>query len=254
MRHSYIDAYGDRDSFIHRLDPRIKIAAFFGFILFIIFTPPTAFKIFFFYALLLAVLIVPTKIPLGFISKRSMVVIPFVLMIAIFLPFIKQGEIAGGYSFGSLELTVTYDGLIIFFNVLVKAYLSVLCMILLMATTEFSYLLKALEELNVPKLITMILSFMYRYIFVVQDELLMMQLAKASRTTGGSRWFHVKTLANMLGVLFLRTYERAESVYLAMCSRGFNGRINTIKDFRITKKDWVFLAVMLISLIGIRLL
>jgi cobalt/nickel transport system permease protein len=93
------------------------------------------------------------------------------------------------------------------------------------ATTRFSELLKAFEKLGCPKIITMIMSFMYRYIFVIEDELMKMKQAKESRSVGGSGFFHAKALANMLGTLFIRSYERAEAVYLAMCARGFDGDV-----------------------------
>jgi cobalt/nickel transport system permease protein len=41
---------------------------------------------------------------------------------------------------------------------------------------------------------------------------------------------HTKTLANIVGTLFLRSYERGEDVYLAMCARGFDGKIRTLHD------------------------
>lgn len=254
MKHAYIDKHSNIDSCIHRLDPRIKIIALFAYILFIIFTRPTSFTAFALYGALIAVLILLSKIPLSFIFKRSLVIIPFVLMIAIFIPFIKHGKIAGGYSFGTLKLTVTYDGLMIFWNILVKAYLCILSMILLITSTKFSDFLKALEKLRLPSIFVIILSFMYRYIFVVQDELMKMRQAKEARTVGGLRWFHTKVLANMIGVLFMRTYERGENVYLAMRSRGFNGKIKTIHSFQLKMKDFCFLLIMIGVLTGIRIL
>ncbi len=233
MKHAFLDEYSQTDSFIHKLDPRIKLITFITFILFVIFTGPTSFMAFALYALLIMALTLFSKIPVKFILARSFNIIPFVLMIAAF--------------------NITYSGLIIFWNILIKAFLSVSCMTLLMATTRFTDLLKALERLRFPGLITMILSFMYRYIFVVQDELMKMIQAKESRSVGGSAWFHVKTHANMLGVLFIRAYERAESVYLAMCSRGFNGKIKTADDFDINRKDLSFLALITLLLAAIRL-
>jgi cobalt/nickel transport system permease protein len=95
---------------------------------------------------------------------------------------------------------------------------------------------------------------MYRYIFVVQDELMKMHQAKQARTAGGSRRSHTRVLANMIGVLFMRTYERAELVYLAMCSRGFDGRVKTIGSFRLKMNDFCFLLIMIGVLTGIRIL
>ena len=183
-----------------------------------------------------------------------LVIIPFILMVAAFIPFFKKGEIAGAYSFGTFKLTVTYDGLMVFWNVLVKAYLSFLSMILLMASTHFADFLKTLERSRFPRIFTMILSFMYRYIFVIQDELMKMRLAKESRTVGGSRWLHTKTLANMLGSLFIRAYERGEKVYLAMCSRGFDGQIRTMQHFRAKRSDLYFILILAGALAGIRII
>ena len=254
MRHAYIDEHSNINSFISRLDPRVKIISFIAFILFIIFTRPNSGITFAFYGGLMVILILLSKIPIKFILKRSSVIIPFVLMVSLFIPFTKQGEVTGGYSLGILRLTVSYARLIIFWNILVKAYLSILCMIILITSTKFSALLKALEKLKFPQLIILVLSFMYRYIFVVQDELIKMGQAKEARSVGGSRWLHIKALAHMVGVLFIRAYERAESVYLAMCSRGFDGRIKTIGEFKLTAKDFLFFLIMIVSLVGIRLL
>ncbi len=252
MKHSFIDEYSDLDSLIHKIDPRVKFITLVVFILFIIFTKPTAFGIFGLYGVLIFVLILLSKIPITFVLKRSLVVIPFVLIIAIFIPFFKKGKVAGSYSFGTFQLSVTYEGLMILWNVLIKAYLSILCMIVLALSTKFSNLLKALENMKCPKLMTMILAFMYRYIYVLADELMRMKRARDSRTVGGKRWFHIKALANMLGVLFIRAYERGERVYLAMCSRGFNGQIRTLQNFKLTKTDFCFLLTIAILLIVIR--
>jgi cobalt/nickel transport system permease protein len=127
-------------------------------------------------------------------------------------------------------------------------------MILLMSSTRLANLLKALERLNCPQVFTMILSFMYRYIFVVADELMKMRLAKEARSLGGQKWFHTKVLASMISILFVRSYERAEAVYLAMCSRGFDGKIRTIDSFQLKKLDFLFLLVIITVLAGIRIL
>ena len=116
-------------------------------------------------------------------------------------------------------------------------------MTLLMASTDFSQLLKAFEKLHVPGVLLMVISFMYRYLFVIEDELMKMRLAKDSRTIGGSKWFHLKAQANMLGVLFIRAYERAEKVYLAMCARGFEGKMRTLYDAKVTLRDVLFLVI-----------
>ncbi|MDP2942760.1 MAG: cobalt ECF transporter T component CbiQ [Candidatus Omnitrophota bacterium] len=207
MKHAYLDQYSDRPSPIKRLDPRLKTLIFTIFIIFVILTRPNSFFVFSLYGTFVAVLILLSRVPIVFIFKRSLAVIPFVLMVGMF------------------NLVSGREGLVLFANIFIKSYLSMLCLILLVTTTKFSELLRTFERLGCPKIITMIMSFMYRYIFVIEDELMKMRQAKESRSVGGSRFFHAKALANMLGTLFIRSYERAEAVYLAMCARGFNGNV-----------------------------
>ena len=250
MKHSYIDQHSQIDSFIHRVDPRVKIIVTVSLILFLILTPPIFFTSFLLYAMLILLLILLSRVPLLFIFQKSLIIIPFVLLIGIFIPFLKKGEIAGAYSFGSFNITVTYSGLMVFWNVFVKSYLSALSMILLISTVKFSDFLKAVENLRLPRIFIMILSFMYRYAFLMIDEFEKMHQAKEARSINGRRWVHIKAFANMIGMLFVRAYERGEKVYMAMCSRGFTGQIRTINSFKIKISDLCFLFVT-VSLLGL---
>jgi len=254
MEHDFIDKYSRTGSYLSRLDPRIKVVSLLTFVVCLVSTDPTACRAFIVYGLILAVLIALSRIPIPELLKRMLVAVPFILMTALFIPFMKGGTVAHVFLLGPLTITISQEGLILFWNVLAKASLALLCAILMTATTGFPELLKALEKLRCPQVVIMILSFMYRYIFVVLDEFMMMRQARDSRSVGGGRWFHFKALTGMVGVLFIRSYERAEAVYLAMCSRGFNGRIRTIQDFRLAAKDAAFLAMILASLIGARFL
>ena len=253
MKHSFIDEHSNIDSIISRLDSRIKIISFIILILSIAFTPPDLYMHFLSYSVIILVIVLLSKIHLSFILKRSLVIIPFVLMIAVFIPFFKKGNIAGAYSFGSLKLNVSYSGLLILWNVLVKSFLSMLMMIILISTTHFVDLLKALEKLRLPKIFIMIMSFMYRYVFLFTDELLLMSQAKESRMVSRNKWLNIKTLSNMIGSLFVRSYERGERVYLSMCSRGYNGEIRTVNNFCLKNKDILFLLIIIISMVLIRI-
>jgi len=245
MKHSFLDQYCNKDAFLQRVNPLVKLISFIVFILFVVFTPPGSFASFSLYGVGLLFLSLLAKLPLGFIFKRLLMIVPFVLLIAIFIPFCQQG---------AFSLTITARGLFVFWNVMTKSLLSALAMILLTSTTRFSELLKALERLRCPRLIVMVLSFMYRYLFVFTDEIMKMQQAREARALGGSFCWRTKTLANMIGVLFLRAYERAEKVYLAMCARGFTGEVKTLNSRQLRFADICFFTVFIASLIGIRFL
>jgi cobalt/nickel transport system permease protein len=240
MKHSFIDEYSDLDSFIHNLDPRTKLIACLTFIVFIVLTPVTNWLAILLYFCVITVLLLISKLPLHYVLKRSLVVFPFVLMIAVFIPFFKQGEVAGSYNIGWWQVSVTYNGLIILANVVTKAWLCILSLILLSSTTRLADLLKGLRQLHVPHVIILILSFMYRYIFVLMDEMMRMKQARDSRNFGGSRLYQLRIIGNMIGTLFIRSYERGERVYSAMLARGFDGEVRTIRTLRFSRNDVYF--------------
>lgn len=248
MKHSFLDRYSDLGSFVHRLDPRTKLITTFAFILVVALTPPPRWQAFALYFALLAGLLLLSKLPPLYVLKRSLVIVPFVLFIAIFIPFLKPGEVAGSYNIWIWEVSITYSGLLVMWNVVIKAWLSVLSLIMLSSTTKFSELLKGLEQLRMPRVMVMILSFMYRYIFVMVDEVIRMKQARDSRNFGGKRMWQLKTIGNMVGTLFLRSYERGERIYGTMVARGFDGETRTLSNLRFERADLYFGIVFLVCL------
>ena len=240
MNHSFLDQYSDRDSFIHRLDPRTKFVATLLFILLLSSLPPGGWPAFALCFLLVATLILWSRLPVLFVLKRSLVIVPFVLLITLFIPFFKEGEVAGSYNIWIWQVQVTYSGLQLLGNILAKAWLSILSLILLTATTRLPNLLKGLAQMGLPRVIIMILSFMYRYIFILMDEVMRMRQARDSRNFGGGRRWQVQTVGNMIGTLFLRSYERGERVYAAMVARGFDGQSRTLDRLVFKRADAVF--------------
>ena len=240
MKHSFLDQYSDGNSFIHNLDPRTKFIGTILFILALYLTPPGKWLAFAVYFGLMATLIVVSRVPVSYVLKRSLVIIPFVLVIAVFIPFFKEGEVLWSYSLGRWQVSVTDNGVQAMGNILAKSWLSILGLILLSATTRMTSLLRAWEQLRFPRVMTLILSFMYRYIFVLTDEVLRMKQARDSRNFGGNRLRHIRTVGNMTGTLFLRSYERGERVYAAMLARGFDGRSRTLDRLSFRQADIYF--------------
>jgi len=98
----------------------------------------------------------------------------------------------------------------------------------------------------------MVLSFFYRYVFVLVDEAMRMKRAMDSRSFGGCRMRQMRSVGNIVATLFVRAYERGERIYAAMVSRGFSGRIKTIGDSKIGRLDLCFLVFFMSCLVMIR--
>jgi energy-coupling factor transporter transmembrane protein EcfT len=55
----------------------------------------------------------------------------------------------------------------------------------------------------------------------------------------------------MIGGLFIRSYERAERVYAAMQSRGYDGSIRFAEERTLSSVDWTALVVALTTIAGL---
>ena len=242
MRHSFLDKYSGLNSPIHRLDARTKILSLFCLIVICVSTPSQAYFVFLAYFILLATAIAVSRVPVAYILRRSLIIIPFVIMVTVFIPFLKTDGAGASYSLGIGGLRVYKSGLMVFWNVLVKSFIAILSVTLLTSTTGFNKLLRGFEQLKVPKVVIMLASFAYRYVFVLVDELGRMRRARDSRCYGGKWLWHSKVIGQMIGTLFLRSYQRGERVYVAMVSRGFQGRAVTLGKTPLRRADYLVTA------------
>ncbi len=96
------------------------------------------------------------------------------------------------------------------------------------------------------------LAFMYRYLFVLVDEVNRMIAARNARSAradgrvGGSLAWRAKVTGQMAGSLFLRSYERSERIYMAMLARGFDGELRSSQQIRLNGRDILFAGTSLI--------
>ncbi|HVV72647.1 MAG TPA: energy-coupling factor transporter transmembrane component T [Verrucomicrobiae bacterium] len=109
----------------------------------------------------------------------------------------------------------------IFLSALIKSNLCVLAMVLLTWTTSFVDILQELRRLRLPPVMLTTLALMYRYLPVLAEESSRMQRARASRTFCANRRIAWSSLSSIMAQLFIRSADRAERIYLAMCARGW---------------------------------
>ena len=231
MKHGFLDEYAWLGSPVHRLDARLKIAVSIVLVAAIVSTPATACAPLAGYAAFLGGVFLLSRLPVAHVLSRLAMVLPFVGVTALFIPFLPDGEVSGRYYHG-VGLAISHSGLLVFWNILSKSLLGALAMILLTSSTPFPLLLAGLAWWRVPRLFIMILSFAYRYLFVLLEEAQRMKRARDARCYAGQWLWQAQVIGQMTGTLFLRSYERGERVYLAMLARGFDGGPLAISDSR----------------------
>jgi cobalt/nickel transport system permease protein len=202
MNNRFLDPYSHTDSPIRRLPASVKLGAAFAGVLLLVLVPVTQLAYMAAYALALALVAAASRIPPAFLIRRTLLLEPFVLGVALLAWFQPNGRQ-------------------IFLGVLIKSTLCLTTTILLANTTPFGDMLRVMRRLRIPPLLVTTLALMNRYIYVLADEAARMQRARSARTfstQSASLW---KSMASVIGILFVRASERAERIHAAMCARGW---------------------------------
>lgn len=203
----------------HRLPAEMKVVALVIFVLAVVATPRDVLWPFAVYAMILLGIWRLTGISLRWLLPRMLIELPF-LVLAVLLPF---GGDEPRVVMAGLSLSV--PGLYAAWGIVAKGTLGVAAALTVAATTAASELPLALSRLRVPGLTTSILVLMVRYIDVLGAEGRRMRIARLSRGDSPRALHQAGAVAAGAGVLFLRSYERGERVYLAMLSRGYDGTV-----------------------------
>jgi cobalt/nickel transport system permease protein len=202
MAHDFLDRYSRLHSPIHALGAGWKAGGAMFLVLLVVLTPPSRALWLAAPAAALLLIAVLSRIPWRFLAGRLLLLEPLAIGVALLALFQE-------------------DGWRLFLLLVAKSTLCLLAMVLLSNTTPFSRLLDVLRALRVPGLLITTLALMYRYIFVLIDESHRLRRARSSRTFVRGRRGAWKGLATVIGQLFVRSTERAERVYAAMCARGW---------------------------------
>lgn len=238
MHHSYIDKFAYQDSPLHQLDARVKFIVTLIFTAVVISLPRTSFTILFCFAVWPFAVLAIAGIPLKFVLKHILIVSPFIVVLALTCPLYDKFPIK--LSFGPFAFNTT-QGWLRCCVITGKFIVTMSALIALVSTTRFSDLLTAMRKLGMPKLLTIQLGFLYRYIFVLIDQGHHILQARTCRTLRRlSMKNELKIASAMLGSLFIRSIDAAEQIDLAMQARGFNGKWRTISRLKINLADYIF--------------
>lgn len=201
--HNYLlNPYQYRASPIHRLPAAIKLGAATAFIVAVVLLPRSAWYAYAAAGVALLLIAALSRLPARALTIRLLQVEPFALGVAV------------------LSLVQT-NGLHVFAAMLVRSTLCLFCLVLLACTTRFTDILHVLWRIRFPALLVTTLALMHRYLFLLADEMSRMLRARRSRTFAGSRLSAWGSLSMVLAHLFVRSLERAERIYAAMCARGW---------------------------------
>ncbi len=243
------EPFASGDSAIHQLSPTLRVvaAAAYSFLVALAHGLPTLAV-----ALVFSLLMVLfARLPLGKVLQRFTVVLGFLLLIWAILPWTYKGEIL--YQFGPLALS--RPGVMLCLEISLKSIAILLAMIALVSTMTTARLGHALNRLHLPDKLVYLILITYRYIFVIEQEYQrLMRAVRIRNFSPGTNLHTYRTYAWLLGMLFVRSAERAKRVHQAMVCRGFSGKFYSLLESPRGYRNWVFVILMSLSLLSLAIL
>jgi cobalt/nickel transport system permease protein len=189
-----------------------------------------------------------SRMPLLPFVRRVWVFMPF-FTAAIALPalFLTPGDPWITLLTRPFTLVITVQGARTALTLILRVAASVSLAILVVATTRWPALLKALRSLRLPQTLVLILSMTRRYIFLLLQKVEDMLLARRSRMLGRLPSAEGRRMAaGMAGALVARSYQMSQEVHLAMEARGFRGEVRLADEFRWRVRDTLALLATLL--------
>jgi cobalt ECF transporter T component CbiQ len=148
------------------------------------------------------------------------------------------------------EIGITREGINVATMLTIRVINSLSIAFLVLSTTPFPDIIKALKILRVPDSFLMIITLSYKYIFIFAKTIEDMHLAKKSRLArevnngDARRW-----ITGRIAFLFIKTRLRCEEIFKAMLSKGFTDEVKLYESRKLNSRDLTTGAVL--GLIGV---
>jgi cobalt/nickel transport system permease protein len=239
---------GDENSPVHRRDPRAKLLGLFGVTLVAVSASPADWPVWVACAGVLLTVTAIASVPVQELWRRGKIIIAPVLIVALVVPLVRRG----GAEYGVGPFTVHEAGLRVLAGVAAKASIGTFAAVLFSCTTSYPAALRGLEALRVPRVFVLIAGLMYRYLFVLVEELARLRSALTARAYRPRHLLQAAAMGRVATSLFLRSHARGERVYLAMLARGYTGRMPYLDSLAFARADAVFVVLVAVAVLPLR--
>lgn len=238
------EKFAEGSSYLHRLDPRMKLII--TFIMAFI-TAVGNNTIMLIQVLVLAIIfLLIARLNLRSVFKQLCIVNFFIILIWLIIPFTYPGETL--LQIG--PFIASKEGIIYAAKITLRSNAIMLIIITLLSTSTISSLIHAMNHLYLPDKLIYLFFFVYRYLHVIKREYDRLYNAMLIRAFKPKTNLHTyKSYAYLTAMLLIRSYERSKKVYEAMLCRGFKGKFYMFDDLEFSRYDLSFSVICLIFMI-----
>lgn len=245
-----------KESVLHSLDGRIKLISLILIIVYTVFS--TQIMVLVTLEAYLLLLIYLSNISFKQAFMRILVLLPFTIFIIAFQPFIHPGSVIYTLPFG---INITYEGLMFGVLLFSRIIVTLTSIVILSSISPMQEVVQSFRRLGMPRDFAMIFSLMIRFISLFYDELNKITNAQKSRNFDifnkkTSYMWRLKQLGFTVMMMFLRSYEHGESIYMSMLSRGYSDKSKLYQDRKrkIGRNEYVFIITTILLIIFLQIL
>jgi cobalt/nickel transport system permease protein len=243
----------DRGSLLHRWDVRCKIVTILAYSFMVAALQHIGSAL---VAIAISCLVlVVSRASLSRVTMRLLAIAGFVSMFLVVMPFTvpaRDGDTVIVIN-QMMWLGFNMRGLLLAATIAAKAVAITLLMEPLLSTAPLPVTLQGLSRLGAPEIIGQMVLLSYRYLHVFRHEA--RRMSAGMQVRGFRKRTDIATLravANFLGMLFVRSFERTERVFDAMRARGYKGKMPEQLELKLHAADllaaglWMTVGIVLI--------
>jgi cobalt/nickel transport system permease protein len=209
-------------SFLSRVSPWTKLAFLVLVVTFVTVSRDTALLLGVYLAVL--ALYALARLPVGKLFRWYLLPLIFVISLVGILAWTQPGTPLLGFTLSGMPLALTDQGALLVMELTIKTLTTVTFSLLFLMTTRYEHLAGMISRVF-PSPLDQVFLMAYRFFFLTLD--MAASILKAFRSRGGDLVRGIRTqgalLAGIIGLLFIRSFDRAERVHLAMVARGYHG-------------------------------
>jgi len=174
-----------------------------------------------------------------------------ILLGAIVIAFVTAGEPLWDLDLGLFVLHFSRQGVDLGLMIFFRAVAGIAVMLFFATSTPIPYLTNALRQIRVPKEIIELTMLIYRYSFLLLEQLEIMNLAAHCRL--GFRGYRNKfrTTARLTVGIFTRSLDMAERSQVALNCRCFRGEFNCYRPPAKVTVRWILASIILFEAMNI---
>lgn len=231
---------GAAAGFLRRMDPRVKVAGTLALVVSVVFARNAVTM-----AAVLALTVVTalaSRVALRTLLAGVWTEALF-FTAAMALPALVLTPGTAAFHLPGVPWSVTHQGLATAGYLVLRVEAAATLAFLLVVTTPWAHVLKALRVFRVPVVFVLVLGMTYRYILLLLETARdMFDAHRARAVVAGRGLSGARQAVGSAGVLLSKTVGLSGEVYLAMQARGFRGEVRLLDDFRMRRSDWVALS------------